>query len=272
MSLAVTLLGTGSPRPSSRRSQPANLIRANGNLVLLDAGDGTVRQLMAAGIRPDRIEHVLFTHMHKDHILGYPGVVWAGWTLGRRRLHVAGPPGTSRMHCLLFDELYAEDMSYSKGIGFEPEAMAGVEVEEIESGASFEVADLKVTTTRTIHSFYNLAYRIEDAGRVAVFTGDTTYCEDVVKLARGADLFLCEVTLAESPDYENERGRRILKLLEKDHCDPEQAARMAAEAGVRHLVLNHLIPGARTDRIRERCAEVFDGPITVGEDLRTFVL
>lgn len=272
MTITVTLLGTGSPRPSPHRSQPANIIELDGRRVLLDAGDGTVRQLMRAGISPDAIGDLLFTHMHKDHILGYPGVVWAGWTLGRERLTVAGPPGTARMHSLLFDELFAEDMSYSKGIGFEAEALAGVEVSEIGSGATFHLHGARVTTARTIHSFYNLAYRFDLDGRSVVFTGDTTYCEDVVELARECDLFVCEVTLARSPDYDDERGRRILARLEKDHCTPQQAATMAAEARVGHLVINHMIPAADTDWIRRGCAPHFSGPTTVGEDMMTFAV
>lgn len=270
MSLTFTLLGTGSPRPSQRRSQPANILHTAEGPLLLDAGDGTLDQLMELGISPRDVQRILFTHMHKDHILGYPAVVWGGWTLGRPDLRVTGPPGTRRMHELLFHELYADDIAYSKGIGFEEEALAGVSVEEIESGARFETNGLSVSTTRTIHSFYNLAYRFEHEGTAVVFTGDTTYCEDVVKLAAGADAMVCEVTLATSPDYDNERGRRILSLLEKDHCDPTMAGRMAAEAGVGRLIINHLIPGARTDLIREGCAAQFSGPITVGEDLMTF--
>lgn len=227
MTLNVTLLGTGSPRPSSRRSQPATLITVDEGSVLLDAGDGTVRQIMATDISPLDIQTILFTHMHKDHILGYPGVVWAGWTLGRTNLRVLGPPGTKRMHELLFNELYSADIEYSKGIGFESQSMDDVQVEEIASGTVTEVSGMQIRTVKTIHSFYNLAYRFEKDTRAIVFTGDTTYCEDVVELARDADMLVCEVTLAPSPDYENNRGRRILDLLRKDHCTPEQAGRMA---------------------------------------------
>ncbi len=270
MALTFTLLGTGSPRPSRRRSQPANVLHTDHGPLLLDAGEGTIDQLLDLGISPRDVRGILFTHMHKDHILGYPAVVWGGWTLGRPELSVTGPPGTRRMHDLLFKELYADDITYSKGIGFEEQALAGVAVTEIESGATFETHGLAVSTTQTIHSFYNLAYRFEHEGTSVVFTGDTTYCEDVVELAAGADAMVCEVTLAESPEYDNERGRRILTLLEKDHCDPAMAGRMAAEAGVGRLIVNHLIPGARTDLIAAGLAREFAGPITVGEDLMTF--
>lgn len=270
MTFAFTLLGTGSPRPSPQRSQPANVLHTDRGPLLLDAGEATLRQLMRLDISPSDIRAILFTHMHKDHILGYPAVVWGGWTLGRPNLEVTGPPGTRRMHELIFDQLYADDIEYSKGIGFEAEALAGVDIHEIESGARFQTHGLDVRTTRTIHSFYNLAYRFEQDGASVVFTGDTTYCEDVVELAAGADVLVCEVTLATSPQYDNDRGRRILDLLKKDHCDPAMAGRMASEAGVGRLVVNHLIPGARTDLICEGCASEFDGPITVGEDLMTF--
>lgn len=270
MTITFTLLGTGSPRPSPQRSQPANLVHTAAGPLLIDAGEGTLRQLLRLDVNPREVRMMLFTHMHKDHILGYPAVVWAGWTLGRPNLQVTGPPGTRRMHELLFGELYAADIEYSKGIGFESDALAGVQVHEIESGAEFETHGFQVRTTRTIHSFYNLAYRLDDGKTSVVFTGDTTYCEDVVTLAQGADAMVCEVTLAQSPEYDNDRGRRILHLLEKDHCNPAMAGRMAKEAGVGRLIVNHLIPGVRTDLIREGCAEEFAGPITIGEDLMTF--
>jgi ribonuclease Z len=271
--LSVTLLGTGSPRPTLRRSQPATLVRRTGNKpILVDVGEGTLKQLMRAGMKPNELETILLTHLHYDHILGYPALIWGGWTLGLSRIEIFGPPGTKRMHNLVFRELFAEDVKYSFGIGFGADEIESLVVREIDVGDELNLHHMKISMAKGIHDFYNLAFRFDADGKVVVLSGDTTYSEDVVALAQGADLFICEVTLAPSPDYDNERGRRILNLLRKDHCTPAQAGQMAREANVGHLVVNHLIPGAQVDLITEGCAREFSGPITVGEDLMTFVV
>lgn len=271
MTVTATLLGTGSPRPSADRTQPASVIRFPGvSPILLDAGEGAMYRLLAAGLTPADVGTVLLTHLHKDHILGYPAIVWGGWPLGRKNLRVIGPPGTQRMHDLLFGELFAADMDYSRRIGYGEDVVGGVTVEEIEAGQEFQLEQVSVRTARTAHSFYTVAYRLEVDDVALVFTGDTTYCKEVVELARGADLLVCEATLSSSPDYEDDRGQGILALLEGDHCSPQQAGRIAREADVGRLVLNHLIPGARRASIIAQCGEEFGGPIAVGEDLMTF--
>lgn len=73
----ITLLGTGSPRPTLERHHPAALVTwGKGGHMLVDAGDGVVGQLLAAGVSLREVHNVALTHMHWDHILGYPAFVW----------------------------------------------------------------------------------------------------------------------------------------------------------------------------------------------------
>ena len=104
-SLRITLLGTGSPSPSLTRHHPAALVQwGEGSQMLVDAGDGVVSQLLAAEVSLRDVEHVAITHLHWDHILGYPAFVWGSWTVGRSALQVIGPAGTVDMHERLVKE------------------------------------------------------------------------------------------------------------------------------------------------------------------------
>ena len=79
----VVLLGTGSPRPCLDRSQPAQLIEIAGQSFVIDCGDGVTGQLVRAGRDVAAVQQIFLTHLHWDHILGYAGLVWGGWSAGR---------------------------------------------------------------------------------------------------------------------------------------------------------------------------------------------
>lgn len=66
--------------------------------MLVDAGDGVVAQLLQAGVALATVDHVALTHLHWDHILGYPAFMWGSWTAGRDQLWTRGPAGTRAMH------------------------------------------------------------------------------------------------------------------------------------------------------------------------------
>ena len=118
-SLRVTLLGSGSPSPSLSRCQPAALVEwGDGASALIDAGDGVVAQLMRSGVGLGTVEAVLLTHMHWDHILGYPSFVWGTWIAGRRRLRTFGPKGIADMHERLVESYYRDQAEWAIELGF----------------------------------------------------------------------------------------------------------------------------------------------------------
>ena len=250
----VVLLGTGSPRPCPDRCQPAQLIEIGGQSFIVDCGDGVTTQLVRAGRDVTAVQKIFLTHLHWDHILGYASLVWGGWSAGRPTLEVWGPPGTKRMHELLFGTLYKGDVDW-------------IQVHEIGEGLAYERDGVSVTATRVKHTVTTYAYRFSYAGRRIVFSGDTAACDELVKCADAADLLVQDTCAVHSRLYGDERSRKIRDALIGFHASPGQAGQMAQTAGVKRLVCTHLLPGADVEQVRDEAESEFIGETIVGHDL-----
>lgn len=266
----VVLLGTGSPRPDPRRAQPAQLIEIGGQSFVVDCGDGVTGQLVRSGRDVKVVEKILLTHLHWDHVLGYAGLVWGGWSAGRPSLEVWGPPGTLRMHELLFGTLHRADVDWISGIGYARSGIEGIRVHEIQEGAIYERDGVVVDAVRVKHPVPTFAFRFSYAGKRVVFSGDTAACDELVRCAEGADLLIQDACAAHSRLYGDERSRKIRDALIGFHASPGQAGEMAQRAGVKRLVCSHLLPGVDVDQIREEAEAEFIGETIVGEDLMEF--
>ncbi|MDR5708919.1 MAG: MBL fold metallo-hydrolase [Armatimonadota bacterium] len=271
MSVELVLLGTGVIRPDPERSGPATLLRFGEERILVDCAEGTTLQLLRAGIPPQQVKTVFFTHLHADHILGYPYFVIAGWSDGRRVLRVYGPPGTARMHALLFEELLAEDLAYRVSTGRPPNGLLrDVAVHELSPGPVGYPGDVKVFAFETVHSACNLAYRFEHPEGCVVVSGDTAYFEPLSEFARGADVFVLECSLVEGARrtvYRGPEGERVWQHLQTQHLTAREAGLLARSAGIPRLVLNHLPRGVDPEEIAAEIRTVYDGEVIVGEDL-----
>ena len=265
--IKVVLLGTGSPRPSRERAQPAQLIEIGGEAFLVDCGDGAVTQLLRAGREVDPVQKLFLTHLHWDHILGYASLVWCGWSAGRPTLEVWGPPGTKRMHELLFDSLHRDDVEWISGIGYVRSGIESIRIHEIGEGRVYERDGVSVTATTVKHPVQTYAYRFTHAGRSVVFSGDTAECEELVTAAEGTELLVQDTCAAFSRLYGDDRSRRIRDALIGFHASPSQAGAMAQRAGVKHLVCTHLLPGAEEQEIKSEAETTFRGQVSVGRDL-----
>lgn len=268
--LSVTLLGTGSPRPSLSRSQPAALVRWGNSQVLVDCGDGTVRQLQRAGISPGGIEKVLFTHLHWDHILGYPGLVWGGWSLGRTSLDVWGPGGTKHMHEELVRSFYDDQAQWVQGIGYGAAGWDDISVSELADGDELEVEGCTISAHHVLHPPVEaFAYRFEYEGRSLVVSGDVAYCEELIAASRNADLIVVDVC-ATAPESGSPFPEQMMKNLRVSHASAGDAAVMATKAGVARMICTHLLPGVESSTVVDQARAHFDGQIEVGEDLQTY--
>jgi ribonuclease BN (tRNA processing enzyme) len=267
--LQVTLLGTGNPRPNPQRTGPSQVVRAGDARYLVDCGPNATLQLQRAGLDPAAVRRLLFTHLHTDHTLDYGQFVLGGWAIGRDALRVWGPPGTARLTRLLFEEVYAEDIAYRLSLGRPPAGLLGFPVAEVGEGVVLEEGELRVRAVRVEHAADTRAYRFEWRGQSLVISGDTTYCPALVELARGADLLVQDCQLASDRAYRDPTSRRLWEHLRTQHATPEEAGRMAREAGVRTLVLSHLPPAVDVADVAARAAREFAGRVVVGEDLLT---
>ncbi len=268
MGLKVVFLGTSGSLPTPERSSSCVAVKIGRGVVLLDCGEGTQRQMVAAHIGFSRVKQIFITHLHGDHVLGVPGLLQS-MTLQRReeQLDIFGPRG---LHAFL------QGVSNTLGGPAFP-----VKVHEIgEPGVVYEGNSFKVEVCRGDHRLEEWAYAIREKprpgrfhpekakalsvpegalwkrlqegedvevagrivksldvadaprrGKVIVYTGDTRPSEEIVRLASGADLLIHEATFADN---------LIERAKEDGHSTFSQAAGVATEAGVMRLILTHI--------------------------------
>ena len=267
--LRVTLLGTGSPSPSLIRHHPAALVQWGADSsMLVDAGDGVVTQILSAGVPLGGIEHVAITHLHWDHVLGYPAFVWGSWSSGRSRLRVIGPSGTADMHQRLVEGFYRTQAEWAIDLGFGRAGWDDVEVLDIETGWSTERDGCVIEAGRVVHPpMTSLGYRFSYGGRSIVISGDTARCDELIDLARGADVLVVDACASEAPPDVTPARRALITRLHEFHASPQDCVDMAATAGVSRVVLTHHLPEARP----QFDASGYGGEVLIGSDLDVVV-
>jgi ribonuclease BN (tRNA processing enzyme) len=194
--------------------------------------------LKRAGLDPASIGWVVLTHLHGDHFGGVPFLVLDGQFARREApLVVAGPPGTRERLTAAMEVLFPGSSRAARRFP--------MEVIEMAIPGSTEVGPLVVTPFPVEHASGapSFALRVEWAGRIVAYSGDTEWCEALVDVARGADLFVCEA-------YTFERRIRY-------HLDHGTLAEHLDRLGARRVVLTHLGPEmlARRADAGAECAE-----------------
>jgi|SRR5579871_1981113 len=287
--LSVLLVGTGSPLPDRSRGGPATLLAAGNHLYLVDAGIDAARNLQLMRVPLDKIDAVLLTHFHSDHIGELGEVRLQTWVAGRRRpLSIYGPPGVERV-VNGFNEAYALDAGYRiahHGADFlapDAEEMIARPV-AIAPGATTTIVlrtnGLTITAIRVHHDPAKPAYgyRFDYRGRSITVSGDTAPDEDLAHAAQGSDVLVHEALSPEMVGtlgaalaaHGRTRGAKIMHDIPGYHTSPVAAARIANEAHVRLLLFTHLLP-ILPDAIAERLflrgvSDVRPNGVVLGED------
>jgi ribonuclease Z len=293
--LHVVLCGTGSPLADAERAGPCTAILGAGHFVLVDAGPGSQRTVDLLGLPRARLEAVLVTHLHSDHVGELGEARLQGWVAGRSTpLVVYGPPGVDEV-VAGFERAYAADTRYRIAHHGEeampPEAARALArvIEPPGPGEAalvFEADGLRILAFAVDHAPVEPAYgyRIELGGRAVVLSGDTRKSANLVRHARGADLLVHESLGARLIEpvtgYAERHGLARWAKLSADvvdyHTTPVEAAEVAREAGVRVLALTHVVPPlpnafARRAFLRG-VAEAWDGEVVLGADGLHFTL
>ena len=286
--MKVTLLGTGTPGKDLNRFQSSALVEVGSDLLLFDTGRGAVHQMYQAGVDVGRVGPVFITHHHVDHINDLYDVIFSTAGQGREvTLPIFGPAGTQQIVDALLNGVYARDNRFRieeereiRRHGHsryrQYETIHDVTVHEIGSGVAAEGDGWRVISDYVLHGefphapdfeWHCLGYRIEAEGQVVAISGDTVPCPGISKLAKDADLLVqcCmwpESLLATNP------GLRT--LTETVLPSTTQAGQIAADAGVKRMVLTHLNVSISQNNYAEVLADVrqhYQGEVLLGEDL-----
>jgi len=283
MDLSLFFAGTAGSVPTGRRGLPAFLLRAGGDRILFDCGEGTQQQLLRSVGLPE-IDAVFLTHYHLDHWLGVLGMLKTLDLRGREReLTVHGPPGLRTLlksmrpaYGRVGYPLELRELDPHEEIRFDGYAIAPFSVEHRVSAYGYafveddrpgrfdaqEAARLGVTPGPDFGRLQRgetvggvspeQVVGADRRGRRIVLTGDTAPCQAVEVFAHGADLLVHEATFMTD---DQARAR------ETGHSTARQAAEVALAAEVKLLALTHLSTRYFPRDLRDEAREVF--PATV---------
>ncbi|MFI6443598.1 ribonuclease Z [Kitasatospora sp. NPDC050543] len=291
----LVVLGTASQVPTRHRNHNGYLLRWDGEGLLFDPGEGTQRQMLHAGVSATQITRIGITHFHGDHCLGLAGVIQrinldrvphpvdvyfpaSGEVFFQRLRHATafhetavlrphpieepgplpGAAGRFTLEALRLShpvESFGYRLTEPDGRRLVPERLAalgiaGPAVGRLQHQGVIEVDGRSITLEEVSEP---------RPGQRFAFVMDTRLCEGVGRLAEGADMLVIEATFVDADAH---------LAQEHGHLTAGQAARVAAEAGVRTLVLTHF--SQRYPDLGQHLAEArkhFDGEVVVAEDL-----
>ena len=274
----LILLGTaGGPRPRKTRSAPAQVIVVNGTAYVVDCGDGVARQLVLAGIPLASVRHVFLTHQHSDHNADYGNLLLLAWTAGlRTRVDAWGPPPLEQM-----TKHFMEMNSYDIATRIKDEGRIPlqplVHVHELrKGGVVLQDENVRVRATLVDHPpvVPAFGYRFDAKDRSIVISGDTRPSDNLIELARGADILVHDALYPPAIDRlvaGVPNAPDLKRSILSHHTTAEDAGRVAHAAGIKTLVLSHLIPPEDpevTDQMWIDAASAnFHGRVVVGKDL-----
>jgi len=261
----VVIVGSGTPIPDPERSGPAVAIVVDGEPLLFDAGPGIVRAAVRAELEPTAIRQAFLTHLHSDHTLGLPDLVFSPWVVGRdATLTVHGPPGTEAMVTHLV-AAFTEDQRI-RTTGLEGKGPLAVEAHDVEPGVVHRVGEVRVEAFEVAHGSWDHAYgyRIDGPDRRIVISGDTGPSEAVVQACDGCDVLVHEVYSTARYEGLPESARRYHGAF---HTSAADVGRLATRARAKAVVLTHLLLwGASEDSLAREVRAHFAGEVVVGRD------
>lgn len=278
-STRIVLLGTkGGPRVGEAgRSNPATLLVINDVPYLIDCGYGVTKQLITAGVPLDRLRYIFITHHHSDHNLEFGPLLYNTWITGLpAQIEAYGPPGLTKMAEQFFDyQKFDIDVRMVDEGRTDPRKL--VTTHEISKpGVVLTNNDVKVSMCVVRHPPIkdSYAYRFDAKDRSVVISGDTAYAPELGEFAKGADVLVHEVMYLPGIEALLKRlpnAKRLREHLMVAHTLPEDVGKIAAQAGVKTLVLTHFVPGDDPSITDEQwSADIrkhFKGQIIVGKDL-----
>jgi len=234
----LTVIGCSGSFPGPKSPASCYLVEAEGYRLLLDIGNGALGALQRH-IGVYDVDAVLLSHLHADHCLDL-----CSYYVARRhrpggpppRIPVYGPKGT------------ADRLARAYDLPLDPGMTGEFSFHTYVDGA-FELGPFRITTGQVVHPVEAYGLRVECEGRVLAYSGDTAPCEGLVRIAKGADTFLCEASFHDGRD-----------TVADVHLNGREAAEHAARAEVQRLLLTHLPPWNDPQRTLAEAAPAYDGP------------
>jgi ribonuclease BN (tRNA processing enzyme) len=276
----VVLLGTGNPGLDPDRSGPATAIVVNDAAYLVDVGPGVVRRASAASLdtgmrkgikalEPRNLRVAFVTHLHSDHTVGYPDLIFSPWTMGRRvPLDVYGPKGLKAMTQHLLEAYRVDIETRTNADGNQREFPGGhkVNAHEVSAGVVYKDSNVTVTAFPTKHAMESYGYRFDTPDRSIVISGDTNPTKATIEACRGCDVLIHE---AITPAWLATRPDTFKRFSAKYHTTTPELADLAREAKPKLLIVYHY-SSLSPDELLTGLTSRYSGHVVVGRDLDVY--
>lgn len=274
----VALLGTkGGPaiRPGST-NPTSNLLVLDGRKIVVDCGLGVTRGLVDQGMALKDLELIFITHLHSDHYLELGGLLHTAWTAGLKTPVTVFAPKGADQYWQHFLSAMKADIELRMADEGRPDLATLVSFKTLDEGPGLNSRALSVSAMRNTHPPLIDTFSLRFSGRRhdVVFSGDTAYLPKLAEFARDANLLIHEAMLSEALDALFKRigntDDRLMKHWLRSHTMAGDAGRIATQASVKALALNHLIPSDDPDFTDEdwhrAVRPTWDGALHIGTD------
>lgn len=274
----LVMLGTGTPNDDPERSGPAVAVVVDGQVYLVDAGPGVVRRAAVARAKglaafsATALSRVFLTHLHSDHTLGLPDLMFSPWVLERKvPLDVYGPRGTADMTAHL-EAAWRDDIAV-RLYGLEPQHTRNYRAvtHEIAPGVVYRDDRVTVRAIPVTHGSWPqaFAYRFDTPDRRFVISGDTVASDAIAAACDGCDVLVHEVYSAERFTTRPAEWQTYHKAF---HTSTTELAAVATKARPKLLVLYHQLFWGTTDDglLREMAAAGYAGRVVSARDVDVY--
>lgn len=248
--IQVNILGSGTCVPSLERHPCSILVRGEDFVILVDAGAGTMGQILKLGVHINDIDMILLSHFHLDHSAEVAPFLFATKYPRfdrKKRLTLAGGTGVKD----LFERL---NTAFGGDLAMDERDFTIIEFPE-KGRLDGYFKGLSIEYSRVIHKPESRAFRFTGpTGFSLVYSGDTDFSQDLIRISTGADVLICESAL---PD-----ARKV-----SHHLTPSLAGEIASRAGVKKLVLTHFYPECDGIDLEGECRKTYGGDLVLARDL-----
>ena len=285
--MSLITVGTAAPLPGER-SQSCNAIFVNGQFLIFDLGRGAAGAIERLRLPQQFVSAVFISHWHSDHYLDLPHFVNRSWMLGRKsQLNIYGPNPIDSilrgMQAFLYKDQEFREEHHGESVLNRSSASSIPHLIDLKTDEEFMVYNKDGVTVSAFRVNHNpidpsFGFKVKYEGRSIVISGDTKKSDQVIRHAKGADILVHEAmqkdfigrAAALQEKQGNSRNATILRDIVDYHSSPEDAAAVAAAAGVQKLILSHLAPTPENPISRRfytrGLEDIYAGPILLAED------
>ena len=277
--MKITVLGSGTAAPRLERNMSGYLLEAGNKKILFDSGPCTIRQLLKLKADLLDIDDVFYTHLHNDHINDLGAIIWSNnYGMKRKKpLNIYGPKWFKSYFKILMEKILKptklnyqinvkemwnnsiikipiiDDFNNSKTMTNNSMNNKLIKNNSITNKIKNYKNDIIIKSIKSKHTDASVSYRIEYNNKSIVYSGDTDYSNEIIKISKNADVLILECSY---PDGKKAKG----------HLTPSLCGKIATKANVKRLVLTHFYPEADKVNIRGQCAKEYKGKITLAKD------